>query len=38
MHLQATEAHNVWDNTIPPALTVAPGATVTVATQESSGG
>jgi acetamidase/formamidase len=38
MHLQATEAHNVWDNTIPPALTVAPGDSVTVATQESSGG
>ncbi|MER6628279.1 acetamidase/formamidase family protein [Streptomyces sp. NPDC000987] len=38
MHLQATDSHNVWDNSLPPVLTVAPGDTVTVETQESSGG
>ncbi|WP_037907177.1 acetamidase/formamidase family protein [Actinacidiphila yeochonensis] len=38
MHLKATDSHNVWDNSIPPVLTVAPGDTVTVETLESSGG
>jgi acetamidase/formamidase len=38
MHLQATSAHHVWDRSIAPALTLAPGDTLTVQTLESSGG
>ncbi len=33
-----TTSHTVWDNSIAPAITVAPGDTITVETLESSGG
>ena len=38
MHLKRTQTHNVWDRSIAPALTVAPGETVTVELQNASGG
>ncbi|WP_255950520.1 acetamidase/formamidase family protein [Streptomyces odontomachi] len=38
MHLQATSVHHVWDRSIAPVLTLAPGDTITVQTLESSGG
>lgn len=38
MRLRTTTVHTVWDRTIPPVTTVAPGGEVTVETQEASGG
>jgi amidase len=36
--LHAAQHHHGWDNAIPPALTVAPGATIEVECQDASGG
>jgi acetamidase/formamidase len=38
MHLKRTQTHNVWDNSIIPALVVAPGDTVVVELENASGG
>ena len=38
MHLKRTQTHNVWDRSIAPVLTVAPGETVSVELQNASGG
>jgi acetamidase/formamidase len=36
--LHAATSHTVWDRSLPPAITVAPGAVVEVAPQDASGG
>jgi acetamidase/formamidase len=38
MHLKRTQTHGVWDRSIAPALSIAPGDTVVVELQNSSGG
>lgn len=37
-HLQRTQTHTVWDNSIPPAVEVAPGDELTVEVANASGG
>jgi acetamidase/formamidase len=38
MHLKRTQTHGVWDRSIAPVLSIAPGDTVVVELQNSSGG
>jgi acetamidase/formamidase len=38
MHLKRTQTHGVWDNSIAPAIRIAPGDTVTVELENASGG
>jgi acetamidase/formamidase len=38
MHLSRTQTHGVWDNSIAPAVTVAPGDTIVVELENASGG
>lgn len=38
MHLKRTQTHGVWDNSITPAIRIAPGDTITVELENASGG
>ena len=38
MRIPSSSSHNVWDNTIPPVVTVEPGATVELEVRNASGG
>src|SRR5471030_1247229 len=38
MHLKRTQTHGVWDNSLAPAIRIAPGDTITVELENASGG